>query len=82
MAIGRCQEVAETMARISMDALRTGCHLIEHYDAKEAQAVRETEKEADQYEDMLGTIWSNWAGKTSVNATIGKCPNCCTSSGT
>ena len=53
--IGRCQEVAETMARISMDALRTGCRLIEHYDAKEAQAVRETEKEADQYEDMLGT---------------------------
>ena len=55
VAIGRCQEVAETMARISMDALRTGCRLIEHYDAKEAQAVRETEKEADQYEDMLGT---------------------------
>ena len=55
VAIGRCQEVAETMARISMDALRTGCSLIEHYDAKEAQAVRETEKEADQYEDMLGT---------------------------
>ena len=52
VAIGRCQEVAETMARISMDALRTGCRLIEHYDAK---AVRETEKEADQYEDMLGT---------------------------
>ena len=55
VAIGRCQEVAETMARISMDALRTGCRLIEHYDAKEAQAVRETEKEADQHEDMLGT---------------------------
>lgn len=55
VAIGRCQEVAETMARISMDALRTGCRLIEHYDAKEAQAVQETEKEADQYEDMLGT---------------------------
>lgn len=55
VAIGRCQEVAETMARISMDALRTGCRLIEHYDAKEAQAVRETEKEVDQYEDMLGT---------------------------
>ena len=55
VAIGRFQEVAETMARISMDALRTGCRLIEHYDAKEAQAVRETEKEADQYEDMLGT---------------------------
>ena len=55
VAIDRCQEVAETMARISMDALKTSCQLIEHYDPKSAQAVRETEQEADQYEDMLGT---------------------------
>ena len=32
VAIDRCQEVAETMARISMDALKTSCQLIEHYD--------------------------------------------------
>ena len=31
VAIDRCQEVAETMARISMDALKTSCQLIEHY---------------------------------------------------
>ena len=55
VALVRCQEVAETMARISMDALKTGCHLLKEYDAKSAQAVRETEQEADQYEDMLGT---------------------------
>ena len=55
MAIGRCQEVAGTMARISMDAMRTGCALVKEYDPKAAQAVRETEAEADQYEDMLGT---------------------------
>ena len=46
VAIDRCQEVAETMARISMDALKTSCQLIEHYDPKSAQAVRETEQEA------------------------------------
>ncbi len=34
VAIDRCQEVAETMARISMDALKTSCQLIEHYDPK------------------------------------------------
>lgn len=55
VALVRCQEVAETMARISMDALKTGCQLLKNYDAKSAQAVRETEQEADQYEDMLGT---------------------------
>ena len=55
VALVRCQEIAETMARISMDALKTGCHLLKQYDAKGAQAVRETEQEADQYEDMLGT---------------------------
>ena len=55
VALVRCQEVAETMARISMDALKTGCRLLKIYDAKSAQAVRETEQEADQYEDMLGT---------------------------
>ena len=55
VALVRCQEIAETMARISMDALKTGCHLLKQYDPKSAQAVRETEQEADQYEDMLGT---------------------------
>ncbi|MDY3015504.1 MAG: Na/Pi cotransporter family protein [Evtepia sp.] len=55
VAIGRCQEVAETMARISMDAMKTACQSIKEYDSKAAQAIRETEQEADQYEDILGT---------------------------
>lgn len=53
--LGRCQEVAETMARVSMDALKASCQLLVTYDPKTAQAVRESEGEADQYEDMLGT---------------------------
>ena len=67
VAIDRCQEVAETMARISMDALNTSCQLIEHYDPKSAQAVRETEQEADQYEDMLGTYLVK-LGRADLNA--------------
>lgn len=67
VAIDRCQEVAETMARISMDALKTSCQLIEHYDTKSAQAVRETEQEADQYEDMLGTYLVK-LGRADLNA--------------
>ena len=67
VAIDRCQEVAETMARNSMDALKTSCQLIEHYDPKSAQAVRETEQEADQYEDMLGTYLVK-LGRADLNA--------------
>lgn len=67
VAIDRCQEVTETMARISMDALKTSCQLIEHYDPKSAQAVRETEQEADQYEDMLGTYLVK-LGRADLNA--------------
>ena len=43
------------MARISMDAMKTSCQLIRQYDARSAAAIRRTEGEADQYEDMLGT---------------------------
>ena len=55
VALSRCTEVAETMARIAMDAMKTACASVKNYDAKVAQAVRETEDEVDQYEDMLGT---------------------------
>lgn len=50
-----------------MDALKTSCQLIEHYDPKSAQAVRETEQEADQYEDMLGTYLVK-LGRADLNA--------------
>ena len=55
VAIARSLEVSETMARISMDALKTAMYAVENYDPKVAAAVRETEDEVDQYEDMLGT---------------------------
>ena len=67
VAIDRCQEVAENMSLIFMDALKTSCQLIEHYDPKSAQAVRETEQEADQYEDMLGTYLVK-LGRADLNA--------------
>ncbi len=55
IAIGRSSEVAETMARISMDAMRTAMQTIQSYDPKVAEAVRKTEDEVDQYEDILGS---------------------------
>lgn len=55
VAIGRSSEVAETMARISMDAMKTAMQTIKTYDVKAAEAVRQTEDEVDQYEDILGS---------------------------
>lgn len=55
VAIDRCMEVAGTMARISMDAMKAACGTLREYDSKAAQAIRETESEVDKYEDMLGT---------------------------
>ncbi len=70
------------MARISMDALKTSCQLIEHYDPKSAQAVRETEQEADQYEDMLGTYLVK-LGRADLNAADSReTRSFCTSLGT
>ena len=62
VAISRCMEVTEAMARISMDAMKTACGTLKNYDAKTAQAVRETEDDVDQYEDMLGTYLVKLSG--------------------
>ncbi len=62
VAISRCMEVTGSMARISMDAMKTACGVLKHYDAKTAQAVRETEDDVDQYEDMLGTYLVKLSG--------------------
>ena len=62
VAISRCMEVTGAMARISMDAMKTACGALKNYDAKTAQAVRETEDDVDQYEDMLGTYLVKLSG--------------------
>ncbi len=62
VAISRCMEVTGSMARISMDAMKTACGVLKHYDAKTAQAIRETEDDVDQYEDMLGTYLVKLSG--------------------
>ncbi len=62
VAISRCMEVTGSMARISMDAMKTACGALKHYDAKTAQAIRETEDDVDQYEDMLGTYLVKLSG--------------------
>lgn len=55
IAINRSREVAKEMAYISMNAIRQAFALIDNYDEKEAQKVKDAEQQTDTYEDALGT---------------------------
>ncbi|MBR6678269.1 MAG: Na/Pi cotransporter family protein [Oscillospiraceae bacterium] len=54
-AIQRCREVTETMASISVGAMRSAIAQLTNYNPAVAETIREQENEADHYEDILGT---------------------------
>jgi len=55
IAIERCREVASQMARLSVDPLKKAIGLLENYDPKIAQEIRDAEDKVDIYEDALGS---------------------------
>ena len=55
VAVERSKAVTFEMAKISCDALKQSLTLLNSYDEKNAEKVRELEDKADIYEDMLGT---------------------------
>ena len=55
IAVQRATEVTYAMAEISCEALRKSLTLFEEFDAKTADAVRDLEDKADNYEDALGS---------------------------
>ena len=56
VAIERCHTVTVSMADVSVAAIKNAMALLSNgYDAKEAQAVRTQEDEADHYEDIIGS---------------------------
>ncbi len=55
VAIERCRVVASQMAHLSVAPLRKAVGLLENYDAKVAQEIREAEDKVDIYEDALGS---------------------------
>ena len=54
-ALQRCREVTETMASISVGAMRSAIAQLTDYNPAVAETIREQENEADHYEDILGT---------------------------
>lgn len=55
IALERCSELTEEMARVSISALKEGIQAIHKYSPDLANSIREKEKKADHYEDILGT---------------------------
>ena len=55
IAIARASEVTAQMAEISTNALMKALELVEKYDPKIADEIREIENKADVYEDALGS---------------------------
>ena len=55
VAIERCKTVAARMAELSIHSLRKSLGLLDAYDAKVAEEVREEEDKVDIYEDVLGS---------------------------
>ena len=55
VAIERCYEVADQMAKLSSRAIRQAITLLGTYDEKVAQEVHDAEDKVDIYEDVLGS---------------------------
>ncbi len=56
VAIAQAKKVADKMANVSMEAFVGSLALIDKYDAKKAEEIKELEDRADKYEDVLGTF--------------------------
>ncbi len=55
VAVERCKTVAATMAELSVSSLKKSLTLIENYNEKDDQSIREDENNVDMYEDKLGS---------------------------
>jgi len=55
IAVGRANDVAHEMAKISFEAMKNSLGLLFNYDIKAGAVIRKQEEKADVYEDALGT---------------------------
>ena len=75
VALERCSKLVCEMANLSASALNDSIKMLEKYDSKTADLIRESEEKADHYEDILGTYLvklSRHRVSDSDSATISK----------
>lgn len=63
VAISCADDVAHKMAELSCKAMTLSLDMIEHYDEKTADLIREYETKCDTYEDTLGTYLVKLSGE-------------------
>lgn len=64
IAIENAHKVANRMAELSFASLRTGIEMLDNYDAKRAQEIRDIEDKVDIYEDLLGSYLVKLSAKS------------------
>lgn len=64
IAINRSRTVAYEMADTALNAIKQAFTLINNYDEKEAEKVRDAEQQTDVYEDALGTYLVKLSSKS------------------
>ena len=75
VALARCSKLVCEMANLSASGLNDSIKMLEKYDSKTADLIRESEEKADHYEDILGTYLvklSRHRVSDSDSATISK----------
>ena len=55
VAIARCKEVTISMAKVSVESLKDSISLLERFDDKLMEKIRDDENRVDMYEDKLGS---------------------------
>ena len=64
VAIERCRTVAHQMAHLSVEPLKRSILLLNSYDEKAAQDIRDSEDKVDLYEDALGSYLVKLSAKS------------------
>ncbi len=68
VAIERCYEVADQMAKLSSTAIQKAITLLNAYDEKVAQEVHDAEDKVDIYEDVLGSYLMKLSARSMTEA--------------
>ena len=55
VAVERCRDVTQTMAEISVSAIKKSLSMLSEYNAEVGEEIIKAEKKADKYEDKLGS---------------------------
>ncbi len=68
VAVERCKTVAKTMAELAVNSLKEALPLLDGFDEKKSNKIREDEDSVDMYEDKLGSYLVKISAKELTGA--------------